>query len=170
MGSSPPVLLPSNRCGDWPSLSSSWLRGCAPAPITSRCPERTRNYLSDLLKLDTSNPPGHETRVAEYLKQVADSHGIPSEVLGHDANRMNFIARIKGNGKLRPLLLVAHSDVVPAERSHWTVNPFGAEVRDDFVYGRGAVDAKSLLAAELAVLIELKRRNVQLDRDVILSI
>jgi len=130
--------------------------------------ERARNYLSDLLKLDTSNPPGHETRVAEYLKQVADSHGISSEVLGHDANRMNFIARIKGTGKLRPLLLVAHSDVVPAERSHWTVNPFGAEVRDDFVYGRGAVDAKSLLAAELAVLVELKRRNVRLDRDVIL--
>jgi len=131
-------------------------------------PERARQYLLDLLKIDTTNPPGHETRVAEYLKQVADANGIPSELLGGDPKRLNFVARLKGTGKGRPLLLMAHSDVVPADKSQWTQNPFGGEIKDGYIYGRGAVDDKSLLAAELAVLVEIKRRNLQLGRDVIL--
>jgi acetylornithine deacetylase/succinyl-diaminopimelate desuccinylase-like protein len=131
-------------------------------------PERARGYLIDLIKIDTTNPPGHETRVAEYLKQVADANGIPSELLGGDPKRLNFVARLKGAGKARPLLLIAHSDVVPADKSQWTANPFGGEIRNGFIYGRGAVDDKSLLAAELAVMVEIKRRNIQLDRDVIL--
>src|SRR5262245_22533693 len=101
--------------------------------------ERTQKYLSDLIRLDTSNPPGNESRVAQYLKQVADTHGIPSELLGSDLRRMNFVARLKGNGKNRPLLLMAHSDVVPAERNQWGSDPFGAEIRDGYLYGRGAV-------------------------------
>src|ERR1700722_15315269 len=81
--------------------------------------ERTRQYLTDLVRLDTSNPPGNETKVAQYLKQVADAHGIQCELLGADPNRLNFVARIKGNGRGRPLLLIAHSDVVPADRTQW---------------------------------------------------
>src|SRR5690349_5290501 len=77
---------------------------------------RTRQYLIDLLRLDTSNPPGNESQVALYLKQVADFNGIPAELLGADPKRLNFVARLKGNGKNRPLILMAHSDVVPAER------------------------------------------------------
>jgi acetylornithine deacetylase/succinyl-diaminopimelate desuccinylase-like protein len=131
--------------------------------------DRTRQYLTDLIRLDTSNPPGNETRVAEYLKQVADSHGISAELLGSDPRRMNFVARLRGNGRgNRPLLLMAHSDVVPAERSEWSVDPFSAEVRNGYLYGRGAQDDKSLLAAELAVMVELKRRNIRLNRDLIL--
>ncbi len=130
--------------------------------------DRTRQYLTDLIRLDTSNPPGNETRVAEYLKQIADSYGIQAELLGSDPRRMNFVARLKGSGRGRPLLLMAHSDVVPAERSQWSADPFSAEVRNGILYGRGAVDDKSLLAAELAVMIEIKRRNVKLDRDLIL--
>ncbi len=130
--------------------------------------DRTRQYLTDLIRLDTSNPPGNETRVAEYLKQIADSYGIQAELLGSDPRRMNFVARLKGSGRGRPLLLMAHSDVVPAERSQWSADPFSAEVRNGIVYGRGAIDDKSLLAAELAVMIEIKRRNVKLDRDLIL--
>jgi acetylornithine deacetylase/succinyl-diaminopimelate desuccinylase-like protein len=131
-------------------------------------PERARQYLTDLIKIDTTNPPGHETKVAEYLKQVADTNQIPCELLGPDPKRLNFVARLKGNGKGRPLLLMAHSDVVPADKSQWTANPFGADIRDGFIYGRGAVDDKSLLAAEMAVLVEIKRRNLQLGRDIIL--
>src|SRR5579872_2978936 len=130
--------------------------------------DRTRQYLIDLVRLDTSNPPGNETRVAEYLKQVADAHGIPCELLGSDPHRMNFVARLKGTGKGRPLLLMAHSDVVPADRKQWTVDPFSAEFRNGFIYGRGAQDDKSLLAAELAVMVEIKRRNIPLNRDIIL--
>jgi acetylornithine deacetylase/succinyl-diaminopimelate desuccinylase-like protein len=130
--------------------------------------DRTRQYLTDLIRLDTTNPPGNETRVAQYLKQVADSHGIYCELAGSDPQRYNFIARLKGSGKGRPLLLIAHSDTVPAERSQWSVDPFSAETRGGFIYGRGAQDDKSLLAAELAVMIELKRRNIKLGRDLIL--
>ncbi len=130
--------------------------------------ERAQQYLVDLIKLNTSNPPGGETRVAEYLKQVADANGIPCELLGGDPKRLNFVARLKGTGRLRPLLLLAHSDVVPADRRLWTVDPFGAEIKDGFLYGRGAQDAKGLLAAELAVLVEIKRRGIKLSRDIIL--
>ena len=130
--------------------------------------DRTRQYLTDLVSRDTSNPPGNETRVAEYLKQVADAHGIPCELLGGDPRRLNFVARLKGSGKGRPLLLMAHSDVVPADRTQWTGDPFSAENRNGFIYGRGAQDDKSLLAAELAVMVELKRRNIKLGRDLIL--
>ncbi len=132
--------------------------------------EHARRYLIDLLKLDTTNPPGNETRVADYLKQVANANGIACELLGPDPARLNFIARIPAiiRSGQRPLLLLAHSDVVPADRSQWTVPPFSAELRGDHLYGRGAQDDKSLLAAELAVMVELKRRGAALKRDVIL--
>ncbi len=128
--------------------------------------DRTRQYLVDLVRLDTS--AGNETRVAEYLKQVADSYAIPAELAGGEAKRMNFLARVKGTGKNRPLLMIAHSDVVPADRAHWTVDPFSAELRNGYIYGRGAWDAKSLVAAEMAVMVEIKRRNIKLNRDLIL--
>lgn len=131
-------------------------------------PERARQYLIDLLKLDTTNPPGNETRAAEYLNQVAESHGITAELLGPDPKRLNFIARLKGSGRAKPILLMAHTDVVPVERAQWTVNPFQGLLRSGYIFGRGAIDDKSLLAAELAVLVEMKRRNIQLNRDIIL--
>ena len=127
-----------------------------------------RQYLIDLVRLDTTNPPGNETRVAEYLKKLCDAEGISGEMLGPDPARLNFVARLPGSGKLRPLLLMAHSDVVPADRAQWTVDPFSAELRDGYLWGRGSLDDKSLLAAELAVLVELKRRGIKLDRDIIL--
>ncbi len=131
-------------------------------------PDRTRQYLVDLIKIDTSNPPGNETAVAQYLKQVADSHGISCDTLGNDAKRQNFVARLKGSGRGKPLLLIAHSDVVPVERKEWTVDPFSGELRNGYIYGRGTEDDKSLLAAEIAVMVEIKRRNIKLGRDVIL--
>jgi acetylornithine deacetylase/succinyl-diaminopimelate desuccinylase-like protein len=131
-------------------------------------PDRTRQYLIDLVRIDTSNPPGNETAVAQYLKQIADSHGISCDLIGNDAKRENFVARLKGSGRGRPLLLVAHSDVVPAERKEWTVDPFSGETRNGYIYGRGTEDDKSLLAAEIAVMVEIKRRNIKLGRDVIL--
>ena len=140
----------------------------AAAQDTSSLTSRARRYLEDILRFDTTNPPGNETHVAEYLKGVAESEGIACELLGDDPGRLNFIARLRGSGARRPLLLMAHSDVVPADRSQWSVDPFSAELRDGFLYGRGAQDDKSLLAAELAVLVELKRQGLALARDVIL--
>jgi acetylornithine deacetylase/succinyl-diaminopimelate desuccinylase-like protein len=131
-------------------------------------PDRTRQYLVDLIKIDTSNPPGNENAIAQYLKQVADSHAISCDLMGPDVKRQNFIARLKGSGRGRPLLLMAHSDVVPVERKEWTVDPFSGETRNGYIYGRGTEDDKSLLAAEIAVMVEIKRRNIKLGRDVIL--
>jgi acetylornithine deacetylase/succinyl-diaminopimelate desuccinylase-like protein len=130
--------------------------------------DRAVRYLTDLIRLDTTNPPGNETRAAEYLKSIVDRYGIAAELLGENPARLNFVARLRGNGSARPLLLMAHSDVVPADREQWTADPFSAENRDGEIYGRGAQDDKNLLAAELAVLVELKRRGIKLNRDVIL--
>ena len=130
--------------------------------------DRARQYLVDLIRLDTINPPGNESKVAIYLKDVADSQGIPNELIGSDPKRLNFIARLRGSGKSRPLLMLAHSDVFPIDRMQWAVDPFSAELRNGFIYGRGSRDDKALLAAELAVMVELKRRNIRLNRDLIL--
>lgn len=154
------------------------LRAAAPAialllcslPASPQDPlaARARDYLTAMIRLDTTNPPGNETRMARYLKSVLDAEGIPCELTGSDPDRLNVVARLKGAGSRRPLLLMAHTDVVPADPRQWTVPAFSAEVRDGFLYGRGAQDDKSLLAAELAVFVELKRRGVVLARDVIL--
>lgn len=130
--------------------------------------DRAVEYLQALIRIDSSNPPGNESRVAEYLQTLANEHGIENELLGGDPERLNFIARLRGTGRERPLLLMAHMDVVPAETEQWNAPPFSGEVRDGFIYGRGALDAKNLLAAHFAVLVELKRRSVKLKRDIIL--
>jgi acetylornithine deacetylase/succinyl-diaminopimelate desuccinylase-like protein len=149
-----------------------WASLALPAPaadqVEKALADRARLYLIDLIRLDSTNPPGAETKVANYLKKVADAEGIPSELLGGDRARLNFIARLNGSGAERPLLLMAHSDVVPADRAQWSVDPFAALVREGYIYGRGAQDDKSLLAAELAVLVEMKRRGPAPRRTVIL--
>jgi acetylornithine deacetylase/succinyl-diaminopimelate desuccinylase-like protein len=140
-----------------------------PAQPGTELGARARQYLIDLVRIDTTNPPGNETRVAEYLKQVATANGIGCELLGVDSARLNFVARLPGSARgARPLLLMAHSDVVPADRAQWSVDPFSGQLTGGFIYGRGAQDDKSLLAAELAVMVELKRRGTKLNRDVIL--
>ncbi len=130
--------------------------------------EAARQYLLDLIRLDTTDPPGNETRVAQYLQRIASIYGLDGEMLGPDPARLNFLVRLKGTGEKRPLLLIAHSDVVPVDPLQWSVPAFAAEVRDAEIYGRGAQDAKNLLAAEVAVLTQLKRLGTPLKRDVIL--
>lgn len=142
----------------------------AAAQDTSALRDRAQRYLVDLIKLDTTNPPGNETRVANYLRLTVSAAGISCELAGNNPARLNFIARLPAHlhSGLRPLLLLAHSDVVPADRTQWTLPPFAALLRAGYLYGRGSQDDKSLLAAELAVLLELKKRAVSLNRDVIL--
>ena len=125
------------------------------------------HFLADLVQIDTQDPPGDESRVAHYLEGVLRSEGIESELLEPVPGRASIVARLKGSGKKRPLLIMGHEDVVPVDRSHWTVDPFRGNERDGVLYGRGASDDKAMVAANLEVLLQLKRMKVPLDRDVI---
>ncbi|MBV8841982.1 MAG: M20/M25/M40 family metallo-hydrolase [Bryobacterales bacterium] len=120
-----------------------------------------------LVQIDTSNPPGNETKAAEYLKKVFDAEGIPSQIFALDPSRANIVARLKGNGNKRPLLILAHTDVVGVQREKWPMDPFGAVLKDGFIWGRGSVDDKDKLTANLMVMLLLKRNQAKLDRDVI---
>lgn len=136
-----------------------------------RAGEEVLDILQDLIRLDTSNPPGNETLVAEYLRDLLAAEGIEGEIFSLDPSRGNLVARLPGNGARDPILIMAHSDVVGVEPESWTVDPFGAEVRDDgYLYGRGARDDKGMAAAGAQVLLMLKRAGLTLERDVILLI
>lgn len=143
------------------------LAACALTLSAESLPDRTQRYFIDLIRIDTSNGPGNETLVAEYIQRELRKEGIESELLGGDPKRLNVVARLKGGTANRPLLLMAHSDVVPVEPKLWTVPAFDAMRKDGFIYGRGAVDTKSLLAAEMAIFVELKLRKANLNRDII---
>ncbi len=120
-----------------------------------------------LIQIDTSNPPGNEIKAVEYLKKVIEAEGIPAQTFALDANRPNLVARLKGNGSKRPILILAHTDVVRVQREKWPVDPFGAVMKDGYIWGRGTTDDKDKLVAVLMSFLLLKRSGVPLDRDVI---
>jgi len=109
------------------------------APNWAQARDETVRILSGMVKIDTSNPPGHETKVAEYIKAILDREGIASQIFELEPGRGNLVARLKGNGKKRPILLMGHTDVVGVEREKWTIEPFGGIVKEGYVYGRGWV-------------------------------
>ena len=129
--------------------------------------EELLRHFRALLQFDTSDPPGRELPAAQYLQDVLEAEGIPVEMLSVDPERPNVVARLKGDGSEEPLLIMAHTDVVNVDPEKWTFPPFSATVDDGYVYGRGAVDDKDNLATALLVMLELKRQNVPLSRDVI---
>ena len=129
--------------------------------------DETIQILSELVKIDTSNPPGNETRAAEYIKGLLTKEGIESEIVESAPGRGSIIARLKGTGKKRPLLLMGHLDVVGVERNKWTVDPFAAVIKDGYLYGRGSSDDKGMVAGNLEVFLQLHRQKTPLDRDVI---
>jgi len=127
----------------------------------------TLEHFQALLRLDTRNPPGNERRAADYLKSVFDKEGIPAQLIALDSNRANVVARLTGNGRKRPLLIMGHTDVVTVDTTKWAHPPFAATRDSGYVYGRGAVDDKDNVTAGLMTMLLLKRLNVPLDRDVI---
>ena len=129
--------------------------------------EETLRHFRALLRFDTSDPPGRELPAAEYLRDVLEAEGIAVEMLSIDPERPNVVARLKGDGSQEPLLIMAHTDVVNVDPEKWTFPPFSATVDGGYVYGRGAVDDKDNLAAGRMVMLELKRQNIPLSRDVI---
>ena len=138
------------------------------APDFEKAQAEAVKFLGELVKIDTSNPPGNETRAAEYIKSVLAAEGISATIYESAPGRGNIVARLKGNGKKKPLLLMGHLDVVGVERDKWTMNPFAAIIKDGYLYGRGSIDDKSMDAANLEVFLLLHRLKIPLDRDVIL--
>jgi acetylornithine deacetylase/succinyl-diaminopimelate desuccinylase-like protein len=122
-------------------------------------------HYRDLIRIDTR--AGNETKAVEYIRQVLEGDGIPSKIYAQDPARANLVARIKGNGSKKPLLILAHTDVVGVQPEKWPVDPFSAAIKDGYVWGRGSLDDKPILAANLMVMLLLKRNKVALDRDVI---
>jgi acetylornithine deacetylase/succinyl-diaminopimelate desuccinylase-like protein len=131
----------------------------------------TISRLQTIIRFDTTNPPGNELPLALYLEAALQEEGIETTLFTPVENRAVLIGRIRGNGTKRPVLLLAHMDVVRVEREGWSVDPFAGEIRDGYLYGRGAIDDKGMLAANLTTMLLLRRRlsatGDTLSRDVI---
>lgn len=124
--------------------------------------------LQELIRINTTNPPGNERAAALHLQKILESEGIETKILDVAPGRANLYARIRGDGSRRPIILLSHTDVVMAEPEHWSVPPFSGEFRDGFIYGRGASDMKGTAAVHATLMRLLKRLKVPLKRDVIL--
>ena len=131
--------------------------------------EEVTHLLSDLIRINTTNPPGNETEAAKYLARHLGSEGFKCELYESAPDRGSVITRIKGTGEKPSLLLLSHLDVVAANAEEWSVDPFGGMVKDGFVWGRGALDMKGMTAIEVMTMKLLKRNNVKLKGDVILA-
>ncbi|HTB19191.1 MAG TPA: M20/M25/M40 family metallo-hydrolase [Bryobacteraceae bacterium] len=139
----------------------------AQTPDWSKINDEAMRHFQALVQIDSSDPPGNETHVAEYVKKTLEADGIPVMLVAADPARANIIARLKGNGSKRPLLIMGHSDVVRVDPAKWTFPPFSATRQGGYVYGRGTLDDKSDLLAAMMTMLVLKRQKTPLDRDVI---
>ena len=127
-------------------------------------------WLQGLVRINTSNPPGNELVLAKYIADILQKNGIPSEIFESTPGRGFLVARLSASAvpdPSRALLLMAHLDVVGVDKSKWSVDPFGGIVKDGEIYGRGVLDDKGPLVANLAAFIALKRTGAHLNRDVI---
>src|SRR5579864_5375882 len=149
------------------ALLGAFLSAPAQTPDWSKVDSEAMRHFQALVQIDSTDPPGNETRVVEYVKRVLETEGIPVTVAAKEPARANLIARLKGNGSKRPLLIMGHTDTVRVDPAKWTFPPFSATRQGGFVYGRGTLDDKSDLMATMMTMLLLKRSKMQLDRDVI---
>ena len=141
----------------------------SPVDWTALRDETVRN-MQDYLRINTTNPPGNELLTARWLKNLLEKEGFEVQILDTTelgAGRANFYTRLKGNGSKKAIALVHHMDVVPAAPQYWSVDPFSGEIKDGFIYGRGALDMKSQGIAHLMAMLALKRSGVALNRDIV---
>ena len=129
--------------------------------------EESIDYLVDLVRIDSSNPPGNETEVVDYLEEALAEEGIASEIYALDPARANLVARYRGNGSKRPILIMGHTDVVGVQADKWSEEPFGGIRKDGYIWGRGTLDDKDNVTAGLMVMLLLNRLDVEMDRDII---
>ena len=148
--------------------STSLLAQAPPQPNWAQVEAEALKHFQAIVKMNTTDPPGGEKPVVDYLRQVLEADGIATQTFVlKDANRPNLVARLKGNGSKKPLLLMGHTDTVNVDEKKWSHPPFSADRAEGYVYGRGTVDDKDNVIATLMTMLALKRLNVPLDRDVI---
>lgn len=165
------ALLALSACAELP-------HGTRLAPDPARDEQETIDLLRELIRFDTINPPqagpgrknADETSLLRHVQGLLAADGVTSEIYELEPGRGNLVARIRGTGAKKPLLLMAHVDVVNVDRSQWQVDPMSGEVRDGFIWGRGALDDKDDAAIFIQALRVLSRARTRLSRDVILML
>jgi acetylornithine deacetylase/succinyl-diaminopimelate desuccinylase-like protein len=126
------------------------------------------DLLRSLIRINTSNPPGNEVEAATFIQTILEREGISATIYESAPKRGNLVARLPGSGKFKPLILLAHMDVVAANPTQWSYDPFVGTIAEDYIWGRGALDMKGMLAMELMTLILYKRSGQVPDRELIL--
>jgi acetylornithine deacetylase/succinyl-diaminopimelate desuccinylase-like protein len=148
-----------------PSIASSRI----PSDHLQKYSDLALDWMREYLRIDTTNPPGHEMRAVAFYKKILDHEGIENIVFEYAAGRGDLWARISHTttDEKRPIILLNHMDVVTSDATHWRFPPFSGEISDGWLWGRGAQDMKDEGLAQLLVMVMLKREKIQLDRDVI---
>ena len=143
-------------------------RAAEPATINwTAVDDETMRHFQSIVRMDTSDPPGNEKPVADYLQRALEAEGIEVKIFAKVPHRPNVVARLRGNGTKRPLLIMGHTDTVNVDPKKWKHGPFSAHREGGHVYGRGTLDDKDNVTAALMTMLLLKRNKVPLDRDVI---
>jgi acetylornithine deacetylase/succinyl-diaminopimelate desuccinylase-like protein len=132
--------------------------------------ERPVELLQNLIRIDTTNPPGNESECIIYINELLKEAGFDTTFFAKDKNRPNLIARLKGQGKTPPLMLYGHVDVVPTANQAWTYPPFEAKIVDGYIWGRGALDMKGGIAMMLAAVLRAKAEGLTPSGDIVLLI
>ena len=140
-----------------------------PIQIQNQIEQEITHFLSDLIRINTTNPPGNETKAAQFIAEYLAKDELKSEIIESAPGRGSVITRLKGSGEKPNLLLLSHLDVVAANPAEWSVDPFDGTVKDGYIYGRGAYDMKGMTAVEVLTLLLLKRNKVPLKGDIVLA-
>jgi acetylornithine deacetylase/succinyl-diaminopimelate desuccinylase-like protein len=119
------------------------------------------DYFQNLLRFNTSNPPGNEKPCIQYISEELRKVGVDSQIFDSAPGRANLVARIKGDGTLKPVHIHSHVDVVQAEEEMWKYPPFSGKIADDCIWGRGAIDMKNMTAYCMATLFALQKEKNQ---------
>src|SRR5213083_1558129 len=131
--------------------------------------QEVTELLQGLIRIDTTNPPGNETAAAELLRDYLEDSGVECELYAKIPERANLVARIRGRGDGPSLLFLSHTDVVLADAAEWSADPFGGELRDGEVWGRGALDMKGQVASSAVALASLAREGFEPAGDLIFA-
>ena len=148
-------------------LSALTLLAFMPSAFAQSIEDEALGWLQEFIQVDTINPPGNETRAVEFIANILDAEGIAYQTAESAPGRGNLWARLEG-GDEPALILLQHTDVVPADPQYWTTDPLSGEIKDGFLWGRGTLDMKGTGISQLATFISLHRAGALLNRDVVL--